>query len=220
MEQFTNRQQAGKQLAKACVSLRGFDNAIVLALPRGGVPVAYELAKALQLPLDVYLVRKIGMPGNEEFALGAIASGHVMVRNDEKQFQSLDTEIINALIHQETKELQRRELLYRQGRKPLRLAHKTIILVDDGIATGATMRAAIESIKLQNPEKIIIAVPVAAEESLEELCPMVYQCICLLTPYDFYAVGAYYEQFHQVEDEEVTALLSQAIQNKAGFDEK
>lgn len=211
MERFINRKDAGQQLAKACASYAGVDNGIVLALPRGGVPVAYEVAKALHLPLDVYIVRKIGMPGNEEFAIAAIASGHILVKNEESLLHSLNEKTVKQVIERETRELHRREQLYRQNKKPLVLKNKVVILIDDGIATGSTLKAAIQSIKLQKPEKIIVAVPVAEKDSLKAVCRLVDECICLLTPYAFYAVGTWYEHFNQTEDEEVISLLKQQV---------
>ncbi len=209
MEKYLDRHAAGKILAKELQHYAHQENAIVLALPRGGVPVAYEIAHALSLPLDVFIVRKLGVPWHNELAMGAIASGGTVVFNEDVlQECHIAPAAINRVIESETKELQRRELSYRGNRSSPDLEHKTIILVDDGIATGATMRAAIQALRLKNPASIIIAVPVAALDTCEKIAKSVEQLICPIRPPDFYAVGAWYENFEQTTDEEVATLLA------------
>lgn len=208
MKEFMDRYEAGKILAEQLKSYSKKDNTIVLALPRGGVPVAYEIAKLLSLPLDVFIVRKLGVPGHEELAMGAIATGNITVFNDEivRDF-AISTSAIDEVIQSEKIELQRRNSTYRND-KPLPVfENKNIILVDDGIATGATMKAAIKALKQQKPAKIIIAIPVAAFSTCEELEKSVDELVCLLKPHDFYAVGVWYENFSQTTDEEVFELL-------------
>jgi predicted phosphoribosyltransferase len=214
MEKYFDRYEAGKVLAEHLKSYRDNPEAIVLALPRGGVPVAFEIAQALSLPLDIFLVRKLGVPTHKELAMGAIASGNIVVFNESilQQLQ-IPTHLIDNTIHLEQQELKRREQYYRGNRPALNLTGKIIILVDDGIATGATMRAAIKAIQLQNPKKIIVAVPVAAASTYEELEPLVDKMICPSKPEDLYAVGMWYEQFNQTDDEEVIELLSQSTLN-------
>ncbi|EKD74155.1 MAG: Phosphoribosyltransferase [uncultured bacterium] len=213
MERFLNRYQAGKLLAEQLKSYAKKPDVIVLALPRGGVPVAYEVAKKLSVPLEVFIVRKLGVPGHEELAMGAIATGGVVVFNDEiVDNLTISQAAINRVIQAEQQELQRRELTYRGNRPFPALSGKTIILVDDGIATGATMRAAIKSLRQQSPAAIIMAVPVAALSTCEEIANNVDKIVCLLKPHNFYAVGAWYEDFSQTTDNEVFELLTKAHQ--------
>ncbi|KTD61757.1 phosphoribosyltransferase [Legionella spiritensis] len=211
MDKYSNRREAGKFLAKQLSDYANDPDVIVLALPRGGVPVAYEVAKALSVPLDVYIVRKLGVPGHEELAMGALASGGTMIFNEEiinTLFISEDA--INQVIQAEENELKRREQIYR-GKRPFPdLSNKTIILVDDGIATGATMRAAINGLYKQNPARIIIAVPVAALSTYEEMSVLADSIICPLKPVNFHAVGLWYSDFSQTTDKEVTDLLARA----------
>lgn len=209
---FADRREAGKVLADLLAPYANRDDVIVLALPRGGVPVAYEIAKALHAPLDVFIVRKLGVPWHEELAMGAIASPQTVVFN-EKVIRSLgiSQEDVDNVIQIESQELRRRNKVYRGGRPFPELTHKTIILVDDGIATGATMRAAIQALHEQNPSEIIVAVPVAALDTCEELARTVDQFVCPLTPDDLYAIGAWYGDFSQTEDEEVRELLSESV---------
>ncbi len=201
---FENREQAGEMLAQHLSAYAGRTDAIVLALPRGGVPVGYVVAKHLQLPLDVFLVRKLGMPGHEEFAMGAISSGGTrFLQEDVVRSYGISERVIDTVAQGELLELERREKLYRAGRPPLELAKRVVILVDDGLATGSTMKAAALAVRKANPAKIIVAVQVGAAESFEKLRSDVDDIICLRTPEPFYAVGTWYEYFGQTSDEEV-----------------
>jgi putative phosphoribosyl transferase len=213
---YRDRTEAGRYLARALAGYAGRDDVIVLALPRGGVPVGYELAKALGAPLDVFVVRKVGVPGHEEFAMGAIASGGLIVL-DEGVVRRLGISRaeIDHVVARELRELERREKTYRGDREPPELEGKTVILVDDGLATGATMRAAALAVKQRNPARVVIAVPVAAAETCNEFRGDVDEVVCAITPAPFYAVGLWYEDFSQTSDEEVRKLLERA----AGSDE-
>lgn len=209
MEKFYDRHAAGKALAKQLMRYAKKKAVIVLALPRGGVPVAYEIATALDVSLDILVVRKLGVPWHEELAMGAIAgNGHVVFNQSVIDDLNISRAMIDEVIQAELKELQRREKVYRGERLFPVLADKTIILVDDGIATGATMRAAIATLKLQKPTKIIVAVPVASAAACEEIAKEVDEFICLLRPDHFLSVGAWYVDFSQTTDEEVYALLA------------
>lgn len=211
LKKYYNREEAGKKLAACLVGDFNPNNTIVLALPRGGVPVGYEIAKALHLPLDVFIVRKLGTPGHEELAMGAIASGDTIIFNKELiNTLHIKEDVIDLVLSRERKELLRRDKLYR-GAKPFpKLQHKQIILVDDGIATGSTILAAIKALKKEKPKSIIVAVPVAAHSTCDEIEPLVDQLICPLRPVDFYAVGLWYDNFLQTTDEDVIQLLNQA----------
>ena len=210
MEKYSNRAAAGKTLAHALEVYANRSDVIVLALPRGGVPVAYEVAKSLNVPLDVFIVRKLGVPGHEELAMGALAMGGTVVFNkDVIKNLSISKQAIDHVIQEETKELQRREQNYR-GQKPFpTLQEKTIILIDDGIATGATLRAAIKALYLQKPASLIVAVPVAETTTSKKIASLVELFICPLITDNFYAVGQYYDDFSQTTDEEVHVLLNQ-----------
>ncbi len=211
MALFRDRVDAGRQLAAHLRHYAGRDDVVVLGLPRGGIPVAYEVARALGAPLDVYLVRKLGVPGHEELAMGAIGSGGVRVLNREVLAQlGIGQEDVERVARRERRELERREQAYRGGRPALDLAGKTVILIDDGLATGASMRAAIEALRSEEPARIVVAVPTASAESCEMLEPQVDEVICAATPAPFYAVGASYAEFAQTTDREVTELLAQA----------
>jgi predicted phosphoribosyltransferase len=207
-EKFLNRQEAGRVLASELKQYANRSDVIVLALPRGGVPVAYEIAKSLSVPLDVFIVRKLGVPGHEELAFGAIAMGNIVVFNEEViQSSHVSKTAIQEVISEEEEELHRREVKYR-GNKPFPdLKNKIIILVDDGIATGATMRAAINALRRLQPAFIAIAVPVMAKDTFVAMSALTDKVICPLLPEDFYAVGAHYDDFEQTSDEEVMRLL-------------
>lgn len=208
---YRNRAHAGRQLARPLRdALRG-DDAIVLALPRGGVPVAHAVAAGLHLPLDILLVRKIGMPGHEEFAIGAIGSGGVRVlQNDVVQAAGISATTLATLCDAATHELNRRERRYRAARPPPALFRRTVILVDDGIATGASMRAAIAVARASEPARLIVAAPVGAPDSCAALAPLADQLVCPLQPPRFQAVGQWYKQFDQTSDDEVIDLLTDA----------
>ncbi|RUR19049.1 phosphoribosyltransferase [Legionella sp. km535] len=212
MDKYIDRREAGIILAKHLKSYAHQADVIILALPRGGVPVAYELARELSLPFEVFVVRKLGVPGHEELAMGATASGGTLLFNEPLMKQlNLDSSSVKAVVEREQKELERRELLYHGNRAYPSLNGKTIILVDDGIATGFTMRAAIAAIRKQKPASLVVAVPVAEYSTCEELAAMVDQLVCPLKPINFYAVGLWYENFPQTSDEEVIYLLKQSI---------
>jgi putative phosphoribosyl transferase len=207
---FHNRAQAGQLLGRAVDErLRERSNLIVLALPRGGVPVGYEVARALQVPLDVFIVRKLGVPGHEELAMGAIASGGVRVLNDDVlRHIPCSKSAIDAVSAREQVELERRERLYRGSKSPLDVSGRTVVVVDDGLATGSTMRAAVRALRQMHAETIIVAVPVAPRETCEDLRREVDDVICLRMPEPFEAVGLWYEDFTQTTDEEVHTLLA------------
>jgi len=207
---FRDRTQAGRFLADKLEGRAGDPRTVVLALPRGGVPVAYEVAKRLSAPLDIFLVRKLGVPGQEELAMGAIASGDVCFLNEDIiDALSISPETLEEIITQEKMELRRRETAYRsQPAFPLR--GRVVILVDDGLATGATMRAAVEAVREQQPAGAIVAVPVAARDTYEQFHTVVDEIICVQTPKDFHGVGQWYEDFEQTTDEEVRDLLARA----------
>jgi predicted phosphoribosyltransferase len=190
---------------------------IVLALPRGGVPVAYEVANTLGAPLDVFLVRKLGMPGHEEFAIGAIASGGVRILNEEtlRDYGVTDQQV-EAVVAAEQRELERREHRYRGDRPFPAVTGRTVILIDDGLATGSSMRAAVAALRQEHPARIAVAVPTAPAETCMELRAVVDDLICLMTPDPFYAVGLWYEDFSQTTDDEVRELLDEAAASSSG----
>lgn len=211
MHKYLNRKEAGRVLAEELKPFAKQSDVIVLALPRGGVPVAFEIAKALHAPLDVFIVRKLGVPGHAELAMGAIAAGGVTVLNDDVVYSlQISQEEIQAVKQKELQELERREKTYRGDEPFPNLQDKVVILVDDGIATGATMRAAIKALRQLKAEKIIVAVPVAANDTCEEMKKLTDGLICPLRPQQFYAVGAWYDDFLQTEDDEVFRLLKDA----------
>ena len=208
---FHDRADAGRVLATKLTAYAQHLQVQVLALPRGGVPVAFEVAQALYVPLDVFLVRKLGVPGYEELALGAVATGGVRVLNDEViQALAISPEVIETVTAAEQQELARRERVYRGERPPLEVRGRILILVDDGLATGATMRAAVAALRQQQPARLIIAVPMAAAETCEVLRAEVDEIICAVTPQSFYAVGQGYDDFSQTTDAEVRDLLQRA----------
>jgi putative phosphoribosyl transferase len=208
---FQNRTEAGRQIAAALARYDGDPNLLVLALPRGGVPVAFEVAKALRAQLDLFLVRKLGVPGHEELAMGAVATGGVRVLNDEVvNGLRIPDHVIDRVVHEESRELERREAAYRGARPAPDVKGRTVILVDDGLATGSTMRAAIMALRQQAPERIIVGVPVASPEVCEQFRAEVEDIVCVSTPDPFYAVGYWYQDFSQTTDDEVRELLRQA----------
>jgi len=213
-ERFADRYDAGRRLGEELASAGyGRDgNALILALPRGGVPVAYEVARRLDAPLDVFLVRKLGVPGHEELAMGAIASGGVLVLNDDVvRHVRVSPAGIEQVVRREAAELARREREYRGDRPPPPAVEgKTVILIDDGLATGASMRAAAEAVRRLNPKKVVVAVPVAAPETCAQFRALVDDVVCAVTPQPFAAVGMWYEDFSQTSDEEVRELLERA----------
>jgi predicted phosphoribosyltransferase len=205
---FENRVQAGRMLAAQLAEYRGRPDVLVLGLPRGGVPVAFEVAQALGAPLDVYLVRKLGVPGHAELAMGAIASGGVRVVN-QAMLRSLriSPQQLDAVIRAEEAELRRQERVYRGDRLPPEVSGRTAMLVDDGLATGATMQAAVAALRSAGPKEVVVAVPVAPPETCAELEEEADRVVCALTPEPFYAVGAWYRDFSQTSDDEVRELL-------------
>jgi predicted phosphoribosyltransferase len=208
---FADRHDAGRQLARRLGIYARRRDVLVFGLPRGGVPVAYEVARALEAPLDVFIVRKLGVPGHEELAMGAIATGGVRTLN---QLVVNELQIPPAVIEQvaarEGEELARREQLYRGTRPPPDVRGCTVILVDDGLATGSTMRAAIAALRQQEPARIVVAVPIAARETCAAFHGEVEEIVCAATPQPFYAVGQWYEDFRPTGDDEVSALLAAA----------
>jgi predicted phosphoribosyltransferase len=211
MIRFKDRKDAGKQLAVRLSDYAGAEDAIVLALPRGGVPVAFEVAQALRLPLDVFLVRKLGVPGHEELAMGAVASGGIRVLNEEViRSLSISEKQIAAVAAQEEQELMRRQSAYRGDRPEPCIEGKKVILIDDGVATGASMRAAVAAVRKARPACLVVAVPTAAPETCEALGRNVEEIICLDTPQPFYSVGQWYDDFSQTTDREVLDLLRRA----------
>lgn len=209
---FRDRTQAGQMLARKLSAYANRQDVIVVALPRGGVPVAFEVAKALNVPLDVCIVRKLGVPHHKELAMGAIAAGGVRVLNyDVVSWLGISSKTIDEVAAKELRELQRRDRVYRGECPPLDVRNRTVILIDDGIATGSTMRAAIAILRQQQPQRIIVAVPVAPLETYRELQAEVDEVVCLLTPEPMNAIGLWYENFSQTTDEEVRELLAKQL---------
>ncbi|MDB5764377.1 MAG: phosphoribosyltransferase [Herminiimonas sp.] len=210
---YKNREEAGAQLAAALSARVPHDDTIVLALPRGGVPVGFAVAQALQVPLDVLLVRKLGVPGYEEFAMGAVASGGVRVlRDDAMEMFGIRDQTIDDIVTREFAEIERRETAYRDSRPMPQLAGRNVILVDDGLATGSTMLAAVVALREKNPARIIVAVPVGSREAYEKIRAEADEIICLKIPRQFHAVGVWYDDFTQTTDDEVKRLLREAGQ--------
>jgi putative phosphoribosyl transferase len=208
---FRDRTDAGKQLATLLTRYANRRDVLVLALPRGGVPVAYEVAKELKSPLDVFLVRKLGVPGHKEFALGAIAPGGVRVVNKElANYLRISDRVIEGITAVEQRELERRDRVYRGDRPFPEVKDHVVILIDDGLATGSTMRAAAESLRLLKPKRIVVAVPVASPETCQEFRTEVDEIVCAVTPAHFQGVGLWYQDFSQTSDEEVRELLKRA----------
>jgi predicted phosphoribosyltransferase len=214
MALFVDRRDAGRKLAEKLSGYAGNPDVVVLALPRGGVPVAYEVAVALNAPLDIFLVRKMGLPRHEELAMGAIASGGVRVVNqDVIRTFNVPAGLIDSVAKHELKELERRERVYRGDRPVVDVRGQTVILVDDGLATGASMHAAIKGVRAQHPARIVVAVPTAAQETCEAFKHEVDEIICASTPEPFYGVSKWYDDFSQTSDEEVQALLEESAQH-------
>jgi predicted phosphoribosyltransferase len=207
---FADRRQAGAELAKKLRHYAGMPGLVVLALPRGGVPVAFEVAQALDAELDIFLVRKLGMPGYPEFAIGAIASGGVRVLNEEAvRAYAIPSAVIDDVARREQVELERREREYRRGGAPIDLRDRVIVLVDDGLATGASMRAAVQAVRQHRPSCVVVAVPVGAPSTCEELADVADDTVCARAPEAFSAVGQWYLDFSQTTDEEVRGLLEE-----------
>lgn len=206
---FRDRREAGKALARRLGNIAGQPDALVIALPRGGVVVGHEVAQALGVPLDVLIVRKLGVPGHEELGFGAIASGGIQLLNRELvRALQLDGPLVNHVLATERRELARREVAYRGDRAPVNVRRRDVILVDDGLATGATMLAAVEALRQAGASSIIAAVPVASREACSAVGEKVDRCVCLVTPPHFHGVGAWYDDFDQTTDAEVRAILA------------
>lgn len=213
---FRDRREAGVVLAGDLRMYRGRTDLVVLALPRGGVPVAYEVARSLNAPLDVLIVRKLGAPGHPEFAIGAIASGGVRVLDDDSiAANAVSERALAAVVQRETAEMVRRERVYRDNRPPVAIKGQVVIVVDDGLATGATMHAAVLALRQQRPAGIVVAVPVGSRQACEMLGDVADQVICALTPEPFAAVGLWYEDFSETTDDEVRQLLAQPTRSSA-----
>ena len=211
MALFKDRRDAGRKLAEKLSAYADRPDVVVLALPRGGVPVAHEVSMALNAPMDIFLVRKLGLPGHEELAIGAIASGGIRVLNEEIiRTLGVDRNVIDMVARQEQQELEHREQKYRGDRSPIDVTGKTVILVDDGLATGASMRAAVAGLRTQDPAWIVAAVPTAAPETCQAFESEVDEMICATTPQPFYGVSRWYEDFSQTTDLEVRLLLQEA----------
>src|SRR5260221_599084 len=218
ISRFRNRTEAGQLLARKLARYAGRDDVLVLALPRGGVPVAYEVAKRLNAPLDVIIVRKLGVPGQEELAMGALASGGIRVLNGEVvDSLRISDEVIDAVAAREEKELVRRERAYRGQRNRIEVEGRIVVLVDDGIATGSTMRAAVNALRQQQPKRVIVAVPTAAASTYREFQNEADEMVAVMAPELFYGVGQWYEDFSQTTDQEVRQLLDQAERLRTGL---
>ena len=215
-ERFQNRTEAGRRLAAALGRYAGRNDVLVLGLPRGGVPVAFEIASALDAPLDVFIVRKLGLPGHEEFGIGAIAHGGMRIVDDSVlRAYGVDADTLDRITSRELRELERREQLYRDGRPFPAIENRIVILVDDGLATGSTMRAAVAALREKHPREIVVAVPVGARETCASMATLADEVVCLETPDPFYAVGLWYVNFEQTEDQEVHELLERAAAKTA-----
>jgi predicted phosphoribosyltransferase len=207
MALYRDRRHAGEKLADSLEDLRGTPDLLVLALPRGGVPVAEPVARRLGTPLDIFVVRKIGFPGHEELAMGAVASGGVVVV-DPELVEQVPEEQFHRALERAVKELNERERSYRSGRPPPKVAGRTVVLIDDGLATGATMRAAVEALRRQGPRQIIVSVPIASPDTCEDLAREVERVVCAATPQPVHAVGLWYDDFSPTTDDEVRQILA------------
>lgn len=215
---FINRRDAGLRLANRLMKYADEENLLVLALPRGGVPVAAEIARSLHAELDVLAVRKLGVPWHRELAAGAIASGGAIILNDDVLLaNNVDEAALQPIIEAERKELSRREVIFRGDRPPLQVKNRHVIVVDDGLATGATMEAALTALRTLKPGKVTVAVPVAAPDSLSRIRTLADEVVCLLLPDNLFAVGQWYDDFRQVEHDEVRRLLIESIQTKTAY---
>jgi predicted phosphoribosyltransferase len=213
-EPYRDRRHAGVELARHLAHVKGQD-VVVLALPRGGVPVAFEVARALDAPLDVFVVRKLGLPGHPEFAMGALASGGVRVLNDEVvRLYRIPEQAVEAIAQDEQTELERRERAYRSQRPALDVRGRTVVLIDDGLATGSTMKAAVEAVRALSPARIIVAVPVGSPDTCREFAGIADEIVCARRPEHFAAVGQWYDDFRQTTDEEVRELLQTAASER------
>lgn len=216
LHRFKSREEAGKMLGQRLAAYAGRDDVLVLALPRGGVPVGYAVAQALDLPLDILLVRKLGVPGHEEYAMGAIASGGWSVlHRDVLNSLGITMAMVESVTRREAAELERRERLYRANRPPASLQGRTLILVDDGLATGASMQVALQAARAAKPARVIVAVPVAPPDTCRSLRGQADDIVCLQSPELFQAVGQWYERFDQTSDDEVIDLLDRAGRSQA-----
>ena len=218
---FRDRTEAGRRLARELARYANRADVVVLGLPRGGIPVAYEVARALEAPLDVFVVRKLGLPGQEELAVGAIASGGVrFVNEDLVKHLRVPAGVVDEIAAREERELARRERAYRGGRRPLSVSGRVAILVDDGLATGASMRAAAAALRRLGPARIVVAVPVGAAETCREFGALADDVVCTETPEPFWAVGNWYDDFSQTTDEEVRELLELARRDEEEREER
>jgi putative phosphoribosyl transferase len=214
---YRDRRQAGVELAARLDHLSRRNDVVVLALPRGGVPVAYEVARALDVPLDVFVVRKLGLPAHRELAMGAIASGGVRVLNaDVVNWYGVPDDVIDEVSRQEQIELERRERAYRDGHEPIELRNRVVVLIDDGLATGSTMRAAVQAVRARGPARVVVAVPVGAPDTCREFAGIADEIVCARAPDRFSAVGQWYLEFSQTTDEEVRDLLRASSVSRAG----
>jgi putative phosphoribosyl transferase len=205
---YADRQSAGRELAGRLARLNGRRDVVVLALPRGGVPVAHEVARALAARLDVLIVRKLGVPGRPELAMGAVAPGNVLVLDGEiVAWYGVPQAAIDAVVREELEEMDRRERTYREGRAPIELRDRVVVIIDDGLATGSTMKAAVQSVRASEPAQIVVAVPVASPDTCRLFATLVDEVVCARTPEPFYSVGQWYRDFAQTTDDEVRELL-------------
>ncbi len=218
-QSYRDRRHAGAELAARLGHFKGRDDVVVLALPRGGVPVAIEVARVLEAPLDIFLVRKLGVPGHRELAMGAIASGGVRVLNEEVvRWYRIPEAVIDETARAEQAELERRERAYRDGRSPVPIQDRIVLLIDDGLATGSSMRAAVQAVRRQRPARVVVAVPVGAPDTCREFADVADEIVCARAPERFSAVGEWYRDFSQTTDEEVRALLQHAPEPVPGRD--